>query len=347
MKKYDLLFILIVLIWCGCYRAYQPTPLKTNTNYLVVDAQIGADTGLYGSPIHLSRTIPLNSNYPPPEIGAKVVLQTDKGSFDCEEIADGYFLAPRMDTLSGNFGLVITTADGKLYKSDVVPAKNSPPVDSLYYKIENGGVRIYADTHDARNSSRYYEWDYNDQYEVFSTGGPCFRSDPFNEPVFRNSLGLSKDVLYRNSIAFIKSNSEKLFNHYSMTVTQRALTADAYTYFQEMNRNSIETGGIFGQQPSTRLTGNIHCVSDPSTLAIGYLLVGRRSTATLDIYNRDLPAWEIDLPPGCRMVPPVNCGCGIVVWGVKDRPRADLRYGISSLFSPANFGRTRGLNGKK
>ncbi|MFI5162179.1 MAG: DUF4249 domain-containing protein [Sphingobacteriales bacterium] len=347
MKNYALLFILIVLVWCSCYRAYQPKPLKNNANYLVVDAQIGADTGFYGSPIRLSRTVPLNSNYSQPEIGAKVVLQTDKGSIDCEEIYDGYFLAPRMDTLSGNFGLVITTTDGKVYKSDVVPAKNSPPVDSLYYKIENGGVRIYADTHDASNTSRYYEWDYTDQYEVYSTNGPCYNSDPFVEPVFRNSAGLSKDVLYSNSIAFIKSNSEKLFNHYSMTVTQRALTADAYKYFQELDRNSMEIGGIFGKQPSTRLTGNIHCVSDPSTLAIGYLLVGRRSTATLDIYNRDLPAWEIDLPPGCRMNPPVDCGCGTVIWGAEDRSPADLRYGISSLFSPAGFSKAHEITGKK
>jgi len=347
MKKNALLFIFIPLVWCSCYRAYQPQPLKNNTNYLVVDAQIGADTGVYGSPIRLSRTVPLTSSYFPPETGAKVVLQTDKGSIDCEEIYDGYFVAPRMDTLSGNFVLVITTANGKVYKSDVVPAKNAPPVDSLYYKIENGGVRIYADTHDASNTSRYYEWDYTDQYEVYSPTGPCYNSDSFVEPVFRNSAGLSKDVLYRNSIAFIKSNSEKLFNHYSMTVTQRALTADAYKYFQELDRNSMEIGGIFGKQPSTRLTGNIHCVSDPATLAIGYLLVGRRSTATLDIYNRDLPAWEIDLPPGCRMNPPVDCGCGTVIWGAEDRSGAGLRNGISSLFSRASFSRTRGMNGKK
>jgi len=314
MKKIALLFILILLICVGCYRPYQPKPLKTEVNYLVVDAQIGADTGFYGNPIYLSRTASLNSTYFAPEAGAKVVLQTDKGSFDCEELGDGYFIAPRMDTLSGNFVLTITTADDKIYKSDIVPAKNSPPLDSLYYKIENGGVRIYADTHDPANKSRYYEWDYTDLYEIYASDGPCYRSDPFTEPVFRNSANLSKDVLYRNSIAFIKSNSEKLFNHYSMTVTQRALTADAYKYFQELNRNTLDQGGIFGRQPSTRLTGNIHCVSDPSTLAIGYLLVGRKSTATLDIYNRDLPAWEIDLPPGCRMNPPVNCSCGEVVF---------------------------------
>jgi hypothetical protein len=312
MKKIVLLFVLILSICGGCYRSYQPKPLKTEVNYLVVDAQIGADTGFYGSPIRLSRTISLNSTYFAPEIGAKVVLQTDKGSIDCEEIADGYFLAPPMDTLSGNFGLIITTADGRVYKSDIVPAKNSPPLDSLYYKIESGGVRIYADTHDPGNKSRYYEWDYNDQYEVYATDGLCLRSDPFTEPVFRNSASLSKDVMYRNSIAFIKSNSGKLFNHYSMTVTQRALTADAYKYFQELNRNNLGQGGVFGRQPSTRLTGNIHCVSDPSILAIGYLLVGHKSSATLDIYNRDLPRWEIDLPPGCRMDPPVNCSCGEV-----------------------------------
>ena len=346
MKKNSVLFILIALVWSGCYKAYQPKPLQNTVNYLVVDAQIGADTGFYGSPIRLSRTVSLNSAYFPPEIGAKVVLQTDKGSIDCEEIDNGYFLAPRMDTLSGNFELMITTSDGKVYKSDLVPAKNSPPMDSLYYKIEHGGVRIYADTHDVHNTSRYYEWDYNDQYEVFSTTGPCLRSDPFTEPVFRNSAGLSKDLLYRNAIAFIKSNSEKLFNHYSMTVTQRALTEDAYKYFQELSRNSIETGGIFGKQPSTRLTGNIHCISDPSTLAIGYLLVGRRSVATLDIYNRDLPAWKIDLPPGCQMEPPVNCGCGII-WAAEDRSPAYSRYRISTLFSPAGFGEAPGMNRKK
>src|ERR1700704_4718180 len=148
MKRIIYILIITALGWWSCKLPYNPKPISTATNYLVVEGVIS--TGSDSTIIRLSRTVPISLKASTiPELGATVAIINDGGiNYPCIEAGRGYYKAPGLNVASGNFGLKINTSNGKVYQSDLVPAKNSPPLDSIYYRIHTNGLEIYADTHD-------------------------------------------------------------------------------------------------------------------------------------------------------------------------------------------------------
>jgi hypothetical protein len=168
MKRIIYILIFTTLGWWGCKQPYDPKPISTATNYLVVEGVIS--TSADSTIIRLSRTVPISlKQSTTPELGASATIFSDGGAtYPCAEAGKGYYKAPGLNVSSGNFGLKITTSDGKVYQSDLVPTKNSPLIDSVYYKIKSNGVDIYADTRDPANNTHYYRWDYLATYEFHS-----------------------------------------------------------------------------------------------------------------------------------------------------------------------------------
>jgi len=318
-------YILLILVTAlGCKQAYNPRPVAQATNYLVVEGAI--NTGTDSTIIRLSRTVPISFKArATPELGAVVTIVGNGGaSYPCIEAGKGYYKAVGLNVTTGNFGLKINTGDGKTYQSDPVPVKNSPPIDSVYYKIKSNsvdvfgkiqsdGVEVYADTHDPANNTRYYRWDYLATYEFHSAFNSmlilqtfpvdsvvqrplsdqiytCWRNDTSSTIVLNSSAKLARDVISQNPIAFISSTAEELESRYSILVKQYALTADAYNYYTQLKKNTEQLGGVFDPQPS-QLTGNIHCVSNPSEPVLGYITAGASAKTRIYIDNRKLPAW--------------------------------------------------------
>jgi hypothetical protein len=50
--------------------------------------------------------------------------------------------------------------------SEFAEVRITPQLDSVSWKQENNGVRIYASTHDPNNNTRYYKWDYEETWEI-------------------------------------------------------------------------------------------------------------------------------------------------------------------------------------
>src|SRR5206468_12180100 len=107
-----------------------------------------------------------------------------------------------------------------------VALKNSPPIDSVYYRIKGDGVQIYADTHDPADNTRYYRWEYLATYEFHSAFNSllylqtepvdsvvsraladqiyvCWRNDTSSTILVNSSAKLTKDIITENPIAFI------------------------------------------------------------------------------------------------------------------------------------------------
>ncbi|HVV53793.1 MAG TPA: DUF4249 domain-containing protein [Mucilaginibacter sp.] len=323
--KIYITLLLLMIAW-GCKKAYNPKISGSSpTGYLVVDGVIG--TGQDSTVIRLSRTVPLSSvQRSKPELGATVTVLTDGGSsFLLTETGNGYYSTPGLNLTSpGKYGLKIVTSNGKVYQSDLIPATNSPAIDSVYYKIKNNGVQIYADTHDPGNSSRYYRWDFTETYEIhsqfdsheyythvpFDTVLPrpiqnqiytCWVSAGSPNILLNSSAKLSRDIITGNPITFMPLTSLKVANRYTILVKQYALTSDAFNYFQQLKKNSEQLGSIFDAQPS-ELPGNIHCVSNPAEHVLGYITAGSTSESRIFIDRRNLPASPTDNPyAGCML----------------------------------------------
>jgi len=90
---------------------------------------------------------------------------------------------------------------------------------------------------------------------------------------------------------------------YSIQVRQYALSADAYTFWTNLKKNTEQLGSIFEPQPS-QINGNIHSATNPQEPVIGYISVGSTSLKRIFILNQQLPYWAAITPyQGCVDTP--------------------------------------------
>jgi hypothetical protein len=78
------------------------------------------------------------------------------------------------------------------------------------------------------------------------------------------------------------------------------MTAAGYNYYTLLKQNTEQLGSIFDSQPST-LTGNIHCITDPTLPVIGYITAGTVQEKRIYINNGQLPLnWAATYPYDCE-----------------------------------------------
>ncbi|MDB5016156.1 MAG: hypothetical protein JWQ84_988 [Mucilaginibacter sp.] len=317
-----LYFILIVLV--SCRKPYLPPAIAAPGSYLVVEGVI--NSGSDSTIIALSKTVNLNSKTTAnPVLNAVLTVESDKGaSYPLTSTGIGKYVSGGLN-LDGTqkYRLRIQTTDNKTYLSDFVPVVNSPAIDSVSYAIQGNGIQMYVSSHDPKNATHYYRWDYQETWVIHSkyysfyksTGDTviernfindevyqCWRSDTSSTVVLGSSANLAQDVITNNPVAFVPATSEKVdgsqsiiisqfapsTNTYSILVKQYALTGDAYRFWENLKKNTEQLGSIFDAQPS-QINGNIHSLTDPSEPVIGYISAGGVTNKRIFIPNRQIP----------------------------------------------------------
>lgn len=299
---------LVLTVLFSCKKPFNPQLATTATNYLAVDGPIiSGDTTF----ITLSRTTSLSDTTQlKPELKAIISVEDDKAKlYTLTEQSKGkYFLPVTNFDVARKYRLDVKTRDGKIYQSDFVPMKQTGPIDSLYYTIDDQRVQYFLDTHDPNNTTRYYRWDYKEVWQYNSyfkayfkyTNGQivntdssnpenyayyCYRHDFSNQVFVGSSINQSKDVIKKQLLASIPDTSQKVSEIYAILVNQYALTAEGFKYYQQLKTNTEQLGSIFDAQASF-VTGNIHCITSPGDLVLGFISVSTVSTKILTFrYN--------------------------------------------------------------
>jgi hypothetical protein len=226
-REYYLLFLLITT--AGCRKPYNPPAITTPNGYLVVEGVI--NSGSDSTFIKLSHTVNISSKVTANAVlGAVITVESDKNViYPLTETTNGNYVSAGLNLdISGQYRLRIKTPNNKQYLSDLVPVKVTPPIDSIGYNIvtvPDTGIQVYANTHDPNNNTRYYRWDYNEDWEFhskyisnfISTGyalvlrtpdqyvSICYNNDVSSDIVLGSSAKLSKDLIYQNPVIFISS----------------------------------------------------------------------------------------------------------------------------------------------
>ena len=78
---------------------------------------------------------------------------------------------------------------------------------------------------------------------------------------------------------------------YSIHIRQYALSRNAYLFYQTIKKNTEQLGSIFDAQP-TELTGNIHCVTNPGEIVIGFVDISEEKDKRIFIKNDEVPGWN-------------------------------------------------------
>src|SRR5581483_2395610 len=118
----------------------------------------------------------------------------------------------------------------------------------------------------------------------------CWQSENSTNILLGSSAKLSKDSMHF-PLVFIPSANWKLSVLYSIDIKQYALSKEEYEYLSKIKNNSEATGSIFDKQPS-ELAGNIHCLTTPNELVIGFIGIANRREKRYFIKNTDVPNWN-------------------------------------------------------
>jgi hypothetical protein len=316
LKLIGLQFSLLVTLgpFVHCREVYVSPYIPPATGYLVVEGYISG-----GAPASyiLSRVARLGADSTMlPEQGAQVQIEgNDHSSYPLTDQGKGLYGFAGMLPLSASvqYRLRITTGSGGKYLSDYVPYKITPAIDSINWVETGDGVTIFANTNDNMSATRYYQWSYDEEWEYHSAEQSLYYYDaPSNQVLARdtnqriyrcwrggsstNILAfstekLARDVVYEYPLRFIPINSVVLSQTYSILVRQYAITRDGYQFFNLMKQNTEQQGSIFDAQPS-QLSGNIHSLSNPNEIVIGFISAGSVMQQRIFISHEQLPEWR-------------------------------------------------------
>ncbi len=316
-------FYLLLLILLCCKKPYNPPASSTPNSYLVVDGFI--NSGNDSTVIMLSKTVQLTGKTTyNPVLGATVTVEGEQnGVYNLyDNTNNGHYTSLNNLNLSSSQKYRLRIVNGnRQYLSDFVEVKPTPPIDSIGFNIQNGNVNVYVNAHDPTNSTRYYRWDYEETWQFHSkyqsgwmldttinalvprppeqSVYDCFGSDLSSHIVLASTEKLAKDVVYQNSIVQIPLSAEKVETRYSILLKQYAITQDAFNFYQNLQKNTEQLGSIFDAQPS-QLSGNIHCLTDPSELVVGYITANNVQTKRIYISHNQIPDVPINYPYDCE-----------------------------------------------
>jgi len=281
--------------------------------YLAVDGVIVA--GNDSTIIQLNRTVPVSdTSQIQVEDGAQVQVVGQQGdTYPLVPIGSGRYFSGGLNLNPGQkYRLTIATADGKQYASDFTEVRQTPPIDSVrWYQDENFNANIDVSSHDATNNTRYYRWEYEETWVFHARTGSisdwvnhqetlrqqqiffCYPTEKSTSINVYSTKKLADDVTGFVHVAQVPNMAEKMEYKYSILVKQYSLTKEAYDFWTAMKTNTEQLGSLFDPQPGQAPT-NIHCISDSSVPAIGYISVATLQTKRIFINNSELLHWSVD-----------------------------------------------------
>ncbi|TGE10242.1 DUF4249 domain-containing protein [Hymenobacter fodinae] len=304
-------YLLALLFTAGCIEPFEPEVAVKDSNVLVVDGFINAQGA---SVIKLSRSTGLAENTPAGiESRARVFIEEETGKrYTLIESPAGTYQSAALSLPKEKLvRLHMTLASGKEYTSAYTPAKHTPAIDEVSWKPTNEGLQIAVNTHDETHSVRYYRWSYDETWEFTSAAQAdleykngelirrkdniynCWGSESPTAIQVGTTTRLSEDIISQQPLTLLPSNSVKLRYKYSILVRQYALSAEEYSYWEALRKNTENIGTLFDPLP-TQLTGNVHNVADASEPVIGFVGAQSVSEKRIFIKREQLPStWNL------------------------------------------------------
>lgn len=292
MNKKLSILLLSLLLPFGCIKEFQPGDYGESPSYVVVDAVINDQQEQQLIRISKS-TLMTDSEYLHlPDCKVKVVdilgneflFQEKNNSY--EGLIDTEFLY-----LGNSFKIHFSIPEGKEYESAYEELKASPPIDSVYYILDESQTKIqfYVDFQSAENYSKYYKWDLEETHEHHATWpiGNYYTDNkfvyvPYSWDLFvcystlqikriysASTVNLNENSSIKIPLNTVDNSTQRLFHRYSLLVSQASLSADAYSYWETLKKNNQESGGLYDSQPSNS-EGNVKCLSSPEEKVLGY-----------------------------------------------------------------------------
>ena len=193
------------------------------------------------------------------------------------------------------YRLVIENIHGtyaSLWESALPPGE----IDSLSFAIseDKHTMSIRVSSHSGEGPGSYYRWSVTETWEYHAdtyalykvveepefdvvpleyyeeNNYRCWQTMARPEIMTATTEGLTEDRLVNHQLYTLDYHDERVSVLYSPEVVQMRIPEEAYRYWQVMQRNSEDVGGLFSPEPS-ELRGNVANVDDPSEMVLGYV----------------------------------------------------------------------------
>jgi len=304
--------MILLSIGYGCRDLYNPGIVSSDDSYLVVEGVLNAGSG--PTDIRLTRTFKLDDSARlRGEQNASVTVEgKDNTTRQLTMTSEGIYSSPNLNlVLNQEYRLRIVTANGKEYLSEYVIAKKTPVIDRVSFRQNDKGVQIYVTTHDNTSNTRYYLWNYEETWEIWTyyfskykyendmvdrrtsadDVSTCWKYENSTDILIGTSASYQADTIPEAPLNFIGNGDERLAVRYSILVRQYALDKKGYEFYEMMKKNTESLGTIFDAQPS-QIKGNIYSASDPTELVIGNISATTVEEKRIFIERTDVDQWQ-------------------------------------------------------
>ena len=312
-----LLLVAGMLALCGCVYDYTPRDASLpglSSPLVVIDGDIIVG-GVTRVKVALTESL-FDETLSELPLGTTVMVESESGEVaGATAVGDepGIFEADtRVLDIDGRYRLVVSIPGRGEYISDFAPVMVSPPIDGITWSFSDDGsyANVEVTTHNQESEKLYCKWNFVENWESPAVYWPnvdytpnsystlkkltpaesearkyCWSEDVQTEICIANTEKLSENLIYKYVLKRIPNTDTRAKALYAITVTQKAISKEAYTYWETLQRNISNIGGIFSALP-TEIRGNIASVGNPEEEVVGYVSV----TTTTNI--RSFINWE-------------------------------------------------------
>lgn len=257
--------------------------------------------------VRVSTSTSLDSKEEPGPLPSRISVEASDGT-----TYSGYNNA-RIDTRfadpSLEYRLVVTNERGT-YVSEWAPVLRAAAIDSLDYSISDDRttMTINVNAHGEPGNDFYRwvaeeTWEYHapfqashffvprggyldgkvvpiDTVAMFENGENtyyCWNNGQVRDVMIATTKDLSENRIAHHPLYRIDRYEQRISFIYSVLLIQEALTETAWRYWDMMQKNSSDVGGLFSPEPY-EMRGNITSVDNPDEMVLGYISVTAPST---------------------------------------------------------------------
>lgn len=267
--------------------------------------------------VRVSTSMPLTGNDPARPLVSDVTVEASDGTRYTgrnDSFIDTRFADPDLE-----YRLVVTNARGT-YASEWAPVLQAAVIDSLAYTISDDRTTMTVDVsaHGGPDNV-YYRWIADETWEyhapfqashffvprnAYLKGVPverdtvamfengentyyCWNHGQVSNLMIASAKELTENRIVRHPLYAMDCYEQRISYLYSVLLIQEALTETAYRYWDMMQKNSSDVGGLFSPEPY-EMRGNILNTDHPDEMVLGYISVTAPATLRYYIDSYDI-----------------------------------------------------------
>lgn len=328
MQRISLWLSIILLGLSACIKPFDPVINDSDAKKYVVSGKVTDSVGW--QIVEISTTSAVGAPEYIPLSNCTVTIDDNEGhSFPLEEFTPGYYrvwMDATVLKVGTAYRVTVLTPKGESLVSGYDTMQRCAPVDSVYHKIEdipttdpmvnNRVMQFYVDL-DARGAySDYYKWDVTETWEFYAAQPKEYYYDGTHHTihppdystyycwstvdvknVFTISVqNLAQKQYFGYPLHTIDGHTSRLSVLYSFLVTQYALSAAAFDYWEQLRKNSNDQGGLYEKQPLA-VQGNMRNLTNPNQNVLGYFYAA--ATHSKRYFYREVEGIELDFDNHC------------------------------------------------